>query len=875
MRAAHAAASSRSESLECAPSADLAGLGNAVIVIVSSIGPASSISTQALGFLDDVATNLGGTGQHFLYSGGPFPVYPGMSPSAYSLIGIPGSGAPATQVSTIANPDSDGDISGVLIQDIQSNYAFTYSKFVTIQTMAGPQSNTIMIGNTAFAAPSLPAGTPGGFHVLIVERATIDRIATDPTVVVLVHSSYATNSNNPSTAASETSRMASDLTSSSFDLSTGNQIFIIASLGNNPGFNFGSGGASVTDFETITSVITQLGGAGNLGVLGAKGYYSIVGIPNSSDPTLSPEVRSYATPQLSGNITAVMQQNSSGLFTPVSSSAFPNASLDLSLYTTAYAAPSPWPVAAHGSDAACPTGDQQCVAYKWISWQVICSANPSCTDEDVRGHYTDLNLSSSVCSGSFPILPYPSQPTTQPAGFAFSQQVFTQVVNQLKIERGLCSVIQNFFTNNLTSQVVLSDKLTNTLQSAYSDVQADVALPPSTSAGPFNIQGVWRDSLMIAQVVAGALQPELVPYIALGNAMLYLQMQVNKTPTGASNNEVIATVGDLATQINASLSTGIASFGVLQKLLLTDWVKLQAIGTKIQNAQQGSPWFWGTNTTANIATQLASAYTIGFYQALIRAKYELVNFYSVPFSKPSDYSYSYGCNIQYGVCCCSGSVYSPPSGAWNSDGDGDIFMAVSQHDGSYPSNTLTTKLFSTMNLYSWDFFLSVRGWGYMVNANPQGWSDYQARGTCGSSSSVCAAPLTNLEPGLPGAVLPQKLPTPLDDPGACAPVPHGSKGKLHKPPCKPRGNGGRRAQDLSQPSFGLMHAEDRSWSCVRAGGDLAHDFESATSSAQVAGCSASEAAIRTCVAPRMRMHSTWMAPLGIGCDGGRQTFPRL
>ncbi len=774
---------------------DVTSLGNDVLVIVSSIGPASSISSQSTDFLDDVSFYLGGT-PSFMYSGLNSP----QSPSAFSLIGVPQSGAPATQVSTLVNPDTDGNISGALIQDVQSNYAFTYSKFVTIQTMAGPQSNTIVVGSSAFQAPPLPAGTPGGFHVLVAKRTTIDRIATDPTVVIL-HTSYATNSSNPGTAASETSRMASDLSTYQNGLVTGNLVFIIASLGSNPGFNFNPGGASIADFETITEVVTKLGGAGNFAALGSNGYYSIIGIPNSGDPTLSPEVRSYATPQLSGNITTVMQQNNNGLFTPVSSSAFPNISLDLSLYSTAYAAPSQWPVAAHGSEAVCPTGDQQCAAYKWISWQIICAGNPSCTDEDVRGHYTDLGLSSSVCSGPFPSLSYPSQPTTQPAGFTFSETVFNQVVAQLEIERGLCSDIQGFFANNLTSQTVLANLLTDDLLSAYAAVQADVQLPPSTPALPVDILGVVRDTLMVAKIVATSLQPELIPVIATANALVYLQMQFNNKTTGASNNQVLATVGDLATQVNASLSTGIAKLGVLENLLLTDWMKLQTIGTKIQNAQEGGPWYWSTDTTANITTQLASAYTVGFYQALMPAKYELVNFYSVPFSKPSDYSYTYGCSTVTETCCCSGSVYSPPSGAWASFGN-NIIMAVSRHDRSYPSNALTSKLFSTMNLYSWDFFLNVRGWSAMVNALPQGWSDYQSNGgTCGDSSGGCSFPRPNLVPGLPGEVLLETLTTPLDDPGACAPVAHGSKGKLHKPSCKSRGTRGRRAQDFSQPSF--------------------------------------------------------------------------
>jgi hypothetical protein len=280
-----------------------------VLVTISSIGSVSSIPSAALGLLNNVASSLGGTGPGYIYAPSI-----NQSPGAYSLIGIPGlgsAGGAANQVSILADPDTDGNISGVLVQDINGNYAFTYSTFVTIQTMTGPQNDTIMIGNKAFEAPPLPGGTPGGFHLVVLKRTTLDRIATDPTVVIL-HTSYATNSSDASTAASETARMASDLTRFPNGISTGELIFIIASLGSHPGINFH---ASIADFESIEMIISELGGAGNLVALGPNGYYSLIGIPNSGDPTLSPEVRSYATPQLSGNITAVMQQNNVGLFT--------------------------------------------------------------------------------------------------------------------------------------------------------------------------------------------------------------------------------------------------------------------------------------------------------------------------------------------------------------------------------------------------------------------------------------------------------------------------------------------------------------------------------------------------------------------------------
>ena len=210
---------------------DIGGLGNSVLVVISSMGPASSIDSSQLASLTTMIQNLGGIGQGYLFGGT-------MSPVAYSLIGVPGLGAAggsATQVSTYADPDTGGNIVGVLIPDVNGNYAFVYSTFVRMQTSAGPNRDTIMFGKmsgkkVAFQAPPLPAGAQGGFHVLIVKRTTIDRIGIDPTVVLL-HASYATNS---SIGASETHRMASDLSRFPNGLATGNLIYIIASLGSNP-----------------------------------------------------------------------------------------------------------------------------------------------------------------------------------------------------------------------------------------------------------------------------------------------------------------------------------------------------------------------------------------------------------------------------------------------------------------------------------------------------------------------------------------------------------------------------------------------------------------------------------------------------------------
>lgn len=441
--------------------------------------------------------------------------------------------------------------------------------------------------------------------MLIVKRATLNQIATDPTVVIF-HSSYATNASDATIAASEIQRMASDLSVFANGLQTGNLIFIITSLGCNPGFNLSSL-ITVVDMGTIDGVINnQLGGAGDLTNLGSNGYYSIIGVPNSGSATLSPEVRSWATPQLAGNITAVLQQNNFGEFTPVNVSAAAGVALDLSLLPTALAPPSQWPVAANGSDAVCPMGDQQCAAYKWISWQLICAGNPACTDEDIRGYYADVALSVSAVQN----LKYPSQPTVQPAGFSFLPKVFSQVQGQLAIEIQLALDVRAWFMNvqDVISDLAITGDLS--LQTAITNVQSDVQLPQSTQL-PFNPVGVIRDAVMVATIVAGAVQPELVPAFAGTNTVLYLLMQFNNAPSGASGNQFVAEEGQLFNQIQTAFKSAKYGNGILETIVLTDWIKLQTIGTNIENASSSSSaWFFGPTTEGDIVNAATNAYTL-------------------------------------------------------------------------------------------------------------------------------------------------------------------------------------------------------------------------------------------------------------------------
>lgn len=363
--------------------------------------------------------------------------------------------------------------------------------------------------------------------------------------------------------------------------------------------------------------------------------------------------------------------------------------------------------------------------------------------------------------------------------------MFNQVIRQLNSELTLVNDVQKFFAVNVAAEqnIVILNQMN--LGAAYMNVQTDVQLPPSMSVSPVNVLGVLRDALMVGQIVAGGVEPELVPAFAVMNATLYLGMQFNNTPAGASNNQILSTYANLESDIAGAFTSGLANGGVLENLLLTDWNKVQTIGTNIENAQEGGAWFINATTLPNIASALANANTVGFYQALMPAKYQIVQFSNVPFSDPSSYCYlldpSQGPSVT--------PYNEPPSGAWaifSVPGHNNISLAASPPAGSgiqnfsYPSNALMSKLFCGMNLYYNDFFLTNRGWGGMTQVLPEGWSYFQASGECPSPASVRSARAR----GLPDAVLARRPLTPLLDPGATAPFAAGAS-KKKKPPGKP------------------------------------------------------------------------------------------
>jgi hypothetical protein len=81
--------------------------------------------------------------------------------------------------------------------------------------------------------------------------------------------------------------------------------------------------------------------------------------------------------------------------------------------------------------------------------------------------------------------------------------------------------------------------------------------------------------------------PELVPAFALMNAEIYLEMQFNAR--GSKQQSDFLHICQSRIDTDRAFTSGLANGGVLENLVLTDWNKLNTIGTNLENAHEGGP----------------------------------------------------------------------------------------------------------------------------------------------------------------------------------------------------------------------------------------------------------------------------------------------
>ncbi len=213
-----------------------------------------------------------------------------------------------------------------------SHYTFSSGDYVPFDITPTPSDvagldNTITVGAQKISAPPFPARSAGGFHVVVLDRYTLE---------VLHNDSFATADDDDQNALTG---MLGRLTDAVNDPS---QMVMMTSVGwTSPDLN----PQDPTLWVGIMNAIDDLGGTPDTFANATPpATYSFVGMAGLVDYGRVAEASSIAqaagAPAVSGKITGVLERTNERLFEPLVASP---SNIDTTLYPAIYQPPTPWP----------------------------------------------------------------------------------------------------------------------------------------------------------------------------------------------------------------------------------------------------------------------------------------------------------------------------------------------------------------------------------------------------------------------------------------------------------------------------------------------------------------------------------------------------
>ncbi|MBN9692592.1 MAG: hypothetical protein J0M24_20275 [Verrucomicrobia bacterium] len=655
----------------------------------------------------------------------------GQFTSVYALIGNqglnPGAGF---ELSSTANSLTTGQIQAVLAQDVNGNYFPVQPSFVTISTSTGPNSSSVQVstsqGTVTIPAPAPPTGTQGGFHLVVLRRDALDQIATNP-AVILQNVTFASNGTDIGATLEALQIMQAYLSILADSPNPELNLILLSSFGV-PLFECTSATCNALQaieyaFDLIairTNLVAATGGVVDFDQLQGPGYYSLLGIPwkNQNVAPKTIEVRSW-TPAGAGatGLNVVLQRNPKGWFDPVASDTV--GGVDYRMFSLAYQTSTPWPVAPNASTNPCPEGDEACAAYQALSLYVT---QPSPNLASIREEYVNLSAELSTYMDRMSAATYGAV-----SNGLFSEVVFSAVQGQLTNELFYAISVQKVYTQyeGLLNDFAIDQN--SDLVSALGNVSQQVPVPTTSNVG-YDLEAVVK---FLVQSAA-AIETDGASKAALGvlNAVLGFGLAKNRSPAGNTENALLVEASELSSQIQGLFNNGLLGMGILFKELLSDWGKLQTVGSLAQEPPgPGNGFSWGPQTEGRINASMVPGFTLSFYQSLMNTIYQRVVFASVPFSDPSQYCYQDDCTTShYGTFCkCHNGVYSAPAYDYLTVPEGTDYniYVIATSDIRYPAGTVITNDLVSLRVYLPDFLQGVGTWtGILTNAQPQGWSDY-------------------------------------------------------------------------------------------------------------------------------------------------------
>ncbi len=600
---------------------DLAKLTKDRLVIVSSLqypavkkitdlcGSTDPTKCQLLGALEKVgaSSQVGSVGSTAMQSA-----------ESYSLVGIGAVGAGNGYERWSGNVPGGASIAGTLVRDNLQQFGFTYD-YVPFETRTPAETSTvppdsIVVGDTVYSLPTaLPDANSGGFHVLVLDRSTLQPIS---------HTLYLLNRSGTRDS-TQVKAMGNDLyaIAKAFD-----KMVIVTGVGVLPTMR-----SFKTDAQKLEWAIDLLGGTpGVIPNLTAGDTYSLVGIgpglsypkdhwrlPEASYPIVSVDASSVEAPSLEANIRGLLKKDRQGWFVPTLSNPGGSAAgIDYSLLTIALQQPVPW----RGPDT-----DAEKKVYADVSRELLKGLSGLTHADDMRlYYYRDLGWSSLYTNLQF-LTCEKLYHVSQCA--ADTKQAFDTMRTYLDQEVLYRNQLQDWFDNDVT-QLLNGLQKTDAidLATAYQNAISLAQVAPSHTALMKLLDVVADVSWVVcrlAEFAAPAPGPQEVTPKDVGagaglvTALIKLGMDFIPSPTNNAPGEVKEAASQLWIDVLQTYIDTTATTNQAFLYITEDWGRLEAFHGVYTS-------LYDKTLYKTVLEALAPGITASFYRVLLPITFQLL-----------------------------------------------------------------------------------------------------------------------------------------------------------------------------------------------------------------------------------------------------------
>lgn len=594
---------------------DLAALTADHLVIVSSLQfPASRKITDLCGSTDPAVCKLFGALERVGASSqvGAVGSNAMQSPESYALVGIGGIGTGNGFERWSGNVPGSASIAGTLLRDSLQLFGFTYD-YVPFETRTAADTTTappdsIVIGDTVYALPAaLPDANSGGFHVLILDRSTLQPIS---------HTLYVLNRTGTRDATA-VKTMGNDLYAVAKAF---NRLVIVTAVGVLPTMR-----AFKSDAAKLEWAIDLLGGTpGVIPELAAGDTYSLLGIgpgtsyshthwrlPEAAYPIISIDASSVKSPGVPADIRGLLKKDRQGWFAPTLSDPGGSATgVDYSLLTIALQAPVPW----RGPDT-----DAEKKVYADISLRLLGSLSLTHKNDMRLYYYRDLSWESlyTILHGLT---------CEQLYGVASCapdvQQAFATMHGYLDQEVLYRNQLQDWFDNDIAQLLDGLEKtdaidLATAYENAMNLAQVDDSHPALLKVADLLYDVTWLASRFGEFGTDGPIPKEVGATFGVVSALIRLGMDFIPSPTNDAPGEVKEAAGELWIDVLENYINTTATTNQALLYITEDWGRMEAF-----HAVYTSLYDYTRYRT--VLEAMAPGITASFYRALLPVTFRLL-----------------------------------------------------------------------------------------------------------------------------------------------------------------------------------------------------------------------------------------------------------